>query len=194
MSSQDLVHPDAVIEAGVTIGPGTRVWARTHVRTGARIGSDCIVGENVFIDTGVVVGDRCKIQNNCLLYHGLTVADEVFIGPAVCITNDRNPRAANPDGGRKSEEDWTVSPVRIGRGASLGAQSVVVAGCDIGEHALVGAGSVVTRSVPAHRLVAGNPARPLGWVCRCGHRLEPDLRCPACGRAYREGTAGLTEV
>lgn len=186
MAESDQVDQSAEIEGDVLIGPRTRVWARSHIRRGARIGADCIIGEQVFIDTGVVIGDRCKVQNQALLYHGVSIADDVFIGPGVCITNDRWPRATTPGGVLKGASDWTVSPVRLGRGASLGAGSVVVAGVEIGEYALIGAGTVVTRDVVPHALVVGVPGRARGWVCVCGVRLGEGLACLACGRGYRE--------
>src|SRR5580704_14038706 len=115
-----MVHPTADIETGVTIGLRTRVWARSHLRRGASVGDDCIIGENVLIDLDVQVGSRCKIQNNALIYHGAQLDDEVFIGPAVCLTNDRHPRAATPDGSLKADADWVVSGVSVERGASIG--------------------------------------------------------------------------
>jgi UDP-3-O-[3-hydroxymyristoyl] glucosamine N-acyltransferase len=184
MVAPGLIHPTAAIEDDVVIGPGSRVWARSHIRRGARIGADCVIGEDVFIDAGVRVGDRCKIQNQALLYHGVTIDDEVFIGPQVCITNDRRPRAATPEGALKGDADWTVGPVRVGRGASLGAGSVVVAGSDIGDYALVGAGTVVVGGVASHALVVGCPGRQVGWVCVCGESLDDGLACPGCGRGY----------
>ena len=193
------IHATADIEADVSVGPGTSVWHRAQIRTGARIGRDGIIGRDVFIDEGVTLGDRVKIQNGALIYHGVTVGDGVFIGPGAILTNDRRPRALDADGGLARAADWTVSPIAIAIGASIGAGAIVVAGCDVGSYAMVGAGSVVTHDVPAHALVAGNPARSLGWVCVCGERLvdstghaaapEPpalgqDLGCPACDRRY----------
>ncbi len=195
------VHPTADIEDDVTVGAGTSIWHRAHVRTGARIGTECVIGGGVYIDTDVVIGDRVKIQSGALVYHGVTVADGVFIGPGAILTNDRFPRAIAPDGSLASADDWQVSPIHLGHGSSIGAGAIVVAGCDVGSYALVGAGAVVTRSVPAHALVAGNPARRIGWVCACGQRLhdstghpapavreryaiDRELLCPACGRHY----------
>jgi len=175
------------------------VWHRAQIRTGARIGRDGIIGRDVFIDEGVTLGDRVKIQNGALIYRGVTVGDGVFIGPGAILTNDRRPRALNADGGLARAADWTVSPIAIAMGASIGAGAIVVAGCDVGPYAMVGAGSVVTHDVAAHALVAGNPARSLGWVCACGDRLVDstghsagpesptpgqDLACPACDRRY----------
>jgi acetyltransferase-like isoleucine patch superfamily enzyme len=190
------VHPTADLEADVIVGPGTSIWHGAQVRRGAHIGAQCIVGRNVFIDEDVLIGDRVKIQNAALLYHGVTVEDGVFIGPAAILTNDRFPRAITAAGELARAEDWAVSPVRLRRGASIGAGAIVVAGADVESFATVGAGAVVTRQVPAHALVAGNPARRLGWVCACGRRLvdeagsalpgdtEGAATCPACGAGY----------
>lgn len=197
------VHPTADIESDVAIGAGTSVWHRAQIRTGARIGRDAVIGRDVFIDVGVTLGDRVKVQNGALIYHGVTVGDGVFIGPGAILTNDRRPRALGATGELARADDWQVSPIRIDEGASIGAGAIVVAGCDVGTYAMVGAGAVVTHDVPPHALVAGNPARPLGWVCVCGERLvdktghpataasntpDLDLDCPACGRSY--GTTG----
>jgi acetyltransferase-like isoleucine patch superfamily enzyme len=186
MVEPGLIHPSVEIEDDVLIGSRTRIWARSHIRRGARIGADCVIGEDVFIDVGVRIGDRCKVQNQALLYRGVSIEDEVFIGPQVCITNDRWPRATTPHGTLKTDADWTVDPVRIGCGASIGAATVVVAGADIGEHALVGAGTVIVGDVAPHALVVGSPGRAIGWVCTCDCRLDESFTCPACGRAYPE--------
>jgi acetyltransferase-like isoleucine patch superfamily enzyme len=194
------IHATADIDGGVVIGANTVVWHRAQIRSGARLGRDCVIGRDVYIDEGVVLGDRVKVQNAALIYHGVTIEDGVFVGPGAILTNDRRPRALNAAGELARAEDWTVSPIRVGVGASIGAGAIVVAGCDVGPHAMVGAGSVVTHDVPGHALVAGNPARLIGWVCVCGTRLEgamaepahaePDertdagLRCAACGRRY----------
>jgi serine acetyltransferase len=161
----------------------------------------------VFIDEGVAVGDRVKIQNGAHIYHGVTIEDGVFIGPGAILTNDRRPRALNAQGELARGDDWTVSPIRVGKGASIGAGAIVVAGCDVGPHAMVGAGSVVTHDVPGHALVVGNPARQIGWVCICGTRLQDpgastagpagsNLTCSTCGRryAYLHQRAMLREV
>jgi acetyltransferase-like isoleucine patch superfamily enzyme len=156
------------------------------------------VGRDAFIDTGVQIGDRVKIQNGALIYHGVTVEDGVFIGPGAILTNDRYPRAVTSTGDLASADDWTVSPITLRTGCSIGAGAVVVAGTIVGEYATVGAGAIVTKDVPANALVAGNPARRLGWMCACGARLadvdgkpaksspSPDagLTCTRCGRTY----------
>ena len=139
-----------------------------------------MIGRDVFIDEGVSLGDRVKVQNGALVYHGVTVEDGVFIGPGAILTNDRYPRAITATGSLARDADWTVSPIAIKHGASIGAGAVVVAGCDVGRFAMVGAGAVVTHEVPDHALVAGNPARRIGWVCACGQRLidRPATRPP----------------
>jgi UDP-2-acetamido-3-amino-2,3-dideoxy-glucuronate N-acetyltransferase len=196
------IHASADLEDGVTVGPRTAVWQRVQVRSGARIGADCIVGRDVFIDVGVAIGDRTKIQNAALIYNGVTIEDGVFIGPGAILTNDRYPRAITADGELARADDWELSPIRIQHGASIGAGAIVVAGCDVGSFATVGAGAVVTRTVPGHALVAGSPAHRIGWVCACGARLmdgrgdpapaeieryasNPELSCERCGRRYR---------
>jgi acetyltransferase-like isoleucine patch superfamily enzyme len=195
------VHPTADLEDDVSVGPGTSIWHRTHVRTKASIGADCVIGGGVFIDEGVTIGDRVKIQSGALVYHGVTVEDGVFIGPGAILTNDRFPRATAPDGSLAGADDWQVSPIRVHLGSSIGAGAIVVAGNDVGPYALVGAGAVVTRTVPSYALVVGNPAHRIGWVCACGQRLadalghdapanrdryamDRELVCPACDRRY----------
>ncbi len=195
------IHASADLETDVTVGPATSIWQRAQIRSGARLGAECIVGRDAFIDTGVVIGDRVKIQNAALLYHGLTVEDGVFIGPNAILTNDRFPRAITATGDLAHADDWTVSPIVLRHGCSIGAGAVVVAGVDVGRFATVGAGAVVTHDVVAYSLVVGNPARRIGWVCACGMRLatadghpapaEPDryamdkgIHCPSCGRHF----------
>jgi acetyltransferase-like isoleucine patch superfamily enzyme len=191
------IHPDAEVAESARIGAGTRVWKGAQVREDAVLGIECIVGKDAYVDAGVHVGDRVKIENGAYLFHGATVEDGVFIGPGAILTNDRNPRAITPDGELAADEDWAVTPIRLEHGCSIGAGAVVIAGADVGRWALVGAGAVVTRTVAAHAVVAGNPARALGWACVSGHRLVGDdgqafppnatggARCPADGRRYR---------
>ena len=183
------VHDRALCESD-DVGPRTRVWAFAHVLKGARIGADCNVGDHAFIEGGAVIGDRVTVKNCVLVWDGVTVEDEVFLGPNMVFTNDMNPRAAF----KKPVAEWLVRTL-VRRGASIGANATIVCGVTIGAAALVGAGSVVVRDVPAHALVVGNPARRIGWVCACGERLADDLVC-ACGRRYRlvSEEAGLTPI
>ena len=168
------VHPTAEVSPDAVIGPGTSIWNQAQVREHARIGAGCIIGKNVYVDAGVVVGDRVKIQNNASLYRGVTVEDGVFVGPHVCFTNDRVPRAVNPDGSLKAATDWQITETRVCTGAAIGANSTIVCGVTIGAWAMVGSGSVVSRSVPAYALVYGNPARRHGWVAPSGERAVFD--------------------
>ena len=176
------VHETAVVEEDARCGPGTKVWHHAHVRSGAVIGESCTLGKNVFVDAGAVIGDRCKIQNNVSVYRGVRLDDEVFVGPSAVFTNDRFPRAMS--------DDWEVVDTWVRHGSSIGANATIVCGVVIGPWAAVGAGSVVTRDVAPHELVAGNPARRLGWVCRCGRVLArtsagiPAATCTACGAAF----------
>lgn len=192
------VLPSADVDDTATLGEGTTVWHLAQVREGARLGARCIVGRGAYVGTGVRVGDDVKIQNHALVYEPAEVEDGVFIGPAVVLTNDRHPRAVNPDGGRKAADDWEPAPVRVRHGASLGAGAVVLAGVTIGRWALVGAGAVVLRDVPAFGLVVGNPARHVGWVGRSGRHLDPDgtgtWQDPVTGDRFTEVGGALQEV
>ncbi|MBL8604275.1 MAG: N-acetyltransferase [Myxococcales bacterium] len=179
------VHPSAVVDAGAVIGAGTKVWHFSHVMPGARVGERCSFGQNCYVGN-VVIGDNCRVQNNVSLYDGVTLDDDVFVGPSAVFTNVVNPRAAFP---RKDEYRAT----RVGRGASIGANATIVCGHDIGEAAFIAAGAVVTKSVPAFALMAGVPARRIGWMCRCGVRLGAELVCGACARRYQLDGAALRE-
>jgi UDP-2-acetamido-3-amino-2,3-dideoxy-glucuronate N-acetyltransferase len=175
------IHPTAEVAPDAIIGAGTRIWHQAQVREEVRIGEECIIGKGVYIDRGVILGNRVKVQNYASLYHGAWIDDGVFIGPYACLANDKYPRAIRPDGRRKGPDDWTVGTIRIGYGAAIGAHATVLPGVTIGPWALVGAGAVVSRDVPAHGLVVGNPARLIGFVCACGRRLTAppsSSRCP----------------
>jgi UDP-2-acetamido-3-amino-2,3-dideoxy-glucuronate N-acetyltransferase len=184
------IHPTADVSDDAVIGPDTSIWNQAQVRERARLGARCIVGKNVYVDADVALGDDVKVQNNVSLFRGVTVEDGVFIGPHVCFTNDRIPRAVNVDGSQKSEADWEVTPTRVRYGAAVGANSTILPGVTIGRWAMVGSGSVVTRDVPDYTLVVGNPARRLGSVCPCGQRLPDDAGgpfeggCPSCGQRF----------
>lgn len=189
------IHPSADVSPLATVGEDTQIWHQAQVRERACIGRQCILGKGVYVDFDVVIGDRCKLQNGAQVYHGVQLADGVFVGPGVILANDLLPRAITPDGALKTDADWQVGRITVGYGASLGAGCVVLPGVAIGRFAMVGAGAVVTRSVPDHGLVRGNPARLAGYACACGQRLEAGdgerYRCPACRRSYRlsqEGT------
>jgi acetyltransferase-like isoleucine patch superfamily enzyme len=184
------IHATAEVSPQANIGEGSSIWHHVQVREQVSIGRGCILGKGVYVDAGVNIGDNVKIQNYVSIYHGVTIAEGVFVGPHVCFTNDLRPRAINPDGTLKSAEDWVLANTLVKRGASLGANSTIVCGVTIGEWAMIGAGSVVTRDVPDYGLARGNPARLRGFVCPCGQRLGMQeihqqvvlLGCTACAR------------
>lgn len=181
------VHPSAEVETGAVLGAGTRVWRFSHVAAGARIGEDCVIGQNVAIAAGVVVGDRCKVQNSVSLYAGVVLEDGVFCGPSCVFTNVATPRAEID---RKAE----FRPTRVGRGATIGANATIVCGHDLGAWCLIAAGAVVTHDVPPLALMAGVPARRIGWVSHAGEVLGADLVCPRTGDRYAERPEGLRRV
>jgi UDP-2-acetamido-3-amino-2,3-dideoxy-glucuronate N-acetyltransferase len=164
------IHPTALVEDGAVVGERTRVWHYAHIRAGAVVGPDATIGRNVYVDAGVRIGARTKIQNNVSVYRGVELADEVFVGPSAVFTNDRQPRAVAPD--------WVVTPTVVHRGASIGANATVVCGVELAAWSMVAAGAVVTRSTREHQLVAGNPARHHGWVCRCGAVVSREPAAP----------------
>ncbi len=172
------IHPTAEISPQATVGEGTSIWHWAQVREGARIGARCTLGKDVYVDKDVVVGEDCKLENFATLYHGLTLGNRVFVGPHACFTNDTYPRAASPD--------WQVVPTKVEDGASIGANATILCGVTIGKAAMVAAGAVVTKDVPAHALVAGVPAKRIGWVCDCGHPLDRAFRCVHEGKSFPE--------
>lgn len=177
-------HETAIVESGVVISPGVKIWHHCHLRTGAVVGEGTHLGKNVFVDVAVQIGRRVKVQNNVSLYHGVTVEDDVFIGPSVVFTNDRVPRAFG---------SWTKLSTLVRKGASIGANATILPGIEIGPFAMVGAGAVVTRSVLHHQLVTGNPAAHRAWICDCGATISKGAQRPAmttCATCTdRRGTA-----
>jgi UDP-2-acetamido-3-amino-2,3-dideoxy-glucuronate N-acetyltransferase len=173
------IHPTAVIDDDVELGEGTRIWHFVHVSAGANIGKACTLGQNVFIDKGVRLGNGVRVQNNVSVYKGVTVEDRVFLGPSCVFTNVNNPRAFIE---RKNE----FKPTLVCKGASIGANATIVCGHRLGEYCFIGAGSVVTSDVAPYALMVGNPARRIGWMCRCGERLrdEEKVQCRSCGASY----------
>jgi len=184
------VHESCYVDEGCEIGAGTKIWHFSHVMSGARIGRGCNIGQNVVISPQVTLGDNVRIQNNVSVYTGVSLEDDVFCGPSMVFTNVINPRSHVS---RKDE----YRPTLVKRGASLGANSTIVCGHTIGRYAFIGAGAVVTRDVPDHALVVGNPGRVAGWMCQCGVKLSSgvqppaDTVCAACGTRYRRSEAGL---
>jgi UDP-2-acetamido-3-amino-2,3-dideoxy-glucuronate N-acetyltransferase len=188
-----MIHPSAIVDDGAEIGEGTRIWHWVHVSAGARIGRDCALGQNVFVGNRVVIGNNVRIQNNVSVYDDVTLEDDVFCGPSMVFTNVVNPRAHVS---RKDE----YRPTLVGKGATLGANCTIVCGVSIGVYGFVGAGAVVTRDVPDFALVAGVPARRIGWMSSHGERLDlpteggGEATCPGDGSLYRLDGDRLTRV
>lgn len=180
-------HKTAVIDEGSTIGYETKIWHFSHILSGSTIGENCNIGQNVVIGPDVSIGKRCKIQNNVSVYQGVTLEDGVFCGPSMVFTNIFNPRAEI----RKMDQ---VRSTLVKKGATLGANCTIVCGVTIGRYAFVGAGCVVTKSVPDHALVVGNPSYQTGWICRCGEKLNDELQCTECAKFYRQGEEGLIKM
>lgn len=193
------IQPSAQVDDSAEIGAGSSVWDLAQIRDGARLGKGCVIGRGAYVGSGVRMGDNCKLQNYALVYEPAELGDGVFIGPAVVLTNDHNPRSVDPEGRQKRGGDWEAVGVRIAEGASIGARSVCVAPITIGRWAMVAAGAVVTKDVPDFALVLGVPARQVGWVGRAGVRLiernegEGVWECPQTGALYEEKGGALVE-
>ena len=178
------VASTAIVDETAVIGDGTRVWNFVHVRENAKIGKQCVLADYVYVGKGVKVGNNVKLENRATVYEGVAIEDSVFVGPHVTFTNDFYPRSFSPD--------WKILPTHVKKGASIGAGTVILCGVTIGEHALIGAGSVVTKDIPAYALAYGNPARIRGFVCECSKKLEVIgkkkssivLRCSSCDETY----------
>lgn len=176
MENNIFIHNTADVSPNANIGNNTKIWNLAQVRENCIIGENCIISKNVYIDTGVVLGNNIKVQNNVNIYNGVTVEDDVFLGPSMTFTNDFYPRACSTD--------WKITKTLVKKGASIGANATIVCGIVIGEYAMIGSGSVVTRDVANNALVVGNPARIIGYVCNCGMKLNKDNICPDCNEKY----------
>ncbi|MBF0479517.1 MAG: N-acetyltransferase [Candidatus Omnitrophica bacterium] len=170
-------HEKAMVDDGAIVGDGTRVWANVYIQKGAVIGRECNVCNGSFIERGAVIGDHVTIKHNVSIFDGVTIEDDVFIGSNIAFINDRCPRSHR-------EDAWTLEKTSVKKGATLGANAVVMCGITVGEYAFVGAGAVATKDVPPYTIVVGNPARIVGLACRCGRKLNTDLKCP-CGKKYK---------
>lgn len=180
------VHPTAVCDSQ-NVGEGTHIWAFAHVLDGAVIGQRCNICDHVYVEGGARIGDRVTVKNRVMIWEGVTIEDAVFIGPGVIFTNDRYPRSRGlPEAvGRYGHKDRWLVATTVRRGASIGAGAIILPGLTIGRYAGIGAGAVVTRDIPDHRIVVGNPARESCWVCSCGVPLDDNLCCPRCKRRFR---------
>lgn len=176
--AQYFKHEKALVHEGAKVGEGTRVWAFANVLDGAVVGSHCNICDGCFVEKGGVVGNHVTLKNNVAVWDGVILEDDVFVGAGVAFINDRYPR-----GNRK--DDWTLEGIKVRKGATIGANATVMAGVMIGEYAVVGAGSVVTRDVAPHTIVKGNPAKADGYACGCGRKLDHTLQC-SCGLKYRQ--------
>ncbi|MCF2680713.1 N-acetyltransferase [Faecalicatena contorta] len=181
------VHESSYVDEDVVIGNGTKVWFFCHIQKGARIGENCSFGQNVNVSNNVKIGNGCKVQNNVSIYEGVELEDNVFCGPSMVFTNDLTPRAKYPKGSAAYRKTLLQS------GCSVGANATIVCGHTIGKSAMIAAGAVVTKDVKNHALVAGVPAKQIGWVCECGEVLDDGFECASCHRKYYEDVDGLKE-
>lgn len=182
------VHESSYIDDNVKIGRGTKIWHFCHIQTGAEIGENCSLGQNVNISNNVKIGNGCKLQNNVSVYEGVEMEDYVFCGPSMVFTNDLTPRAKYPKGSTRYKKTLLKT------GATVGANATIVCGHTLGKWAMIASGAVVTKDVKDHALMAGVPARQMGWVCECGAVLRNGLKCGECGREYEETIAGLVKM
>ncbi|MBQ3142542.1 MAG: N-acetyltransferase [Bacilli bacterium] len=186
MEKNYFVHHTAEVSEKAIIGSNTKIWNLAQVRENAQIGENCIISKNVYIDTEVIIGSNVKIQNNVNVYHGVVIEDDVFLGPSMTFTNDLYPRAFN--------KDWKITNTLVKKGASIGANATIVCGVTIGEYSMVGSGSVVTKDVEPYSLVVGNPAKKIGYVCKCGYKLDESLKCIDCDKCYIKEKNIIKEV
>lgn len=183
-----MIHKTADVSQKIKIGKGTKIWHQAQIREGTKVGNNCIIGKGVYIDCGTAIGNNVKIQNYSSIYQHAVIEDGVFIGPYVCLTNDKNPRAITSDGKLKLESDWKIGTTLIKKGSSIGAGSIILPDVTIGEFAMIGAGSVVSKNVPDHTLVFGVPAKIKGYVCKCGmvitrKKIKPKkIVCKNCSK------------
>ncbi|MDD5043634.1 MAG: acyltransferase [Patescibacteria group bacterium] len=173
-----LIHLTVEVSPEAEIGEGTRIWQNSQIREGAKIGRNCILGRNVYVDSDVVIGNNVKVQSNVIVCRGLIIEDGVFIGPYACFVNDKSPRAINPDESLKTNSDWEMAKTIVKKGASIGANVTLTGGLTVGEFSLIGAGALITKDTLPFGLYIGHPAKLVGYVCKCGKRLEN--KCPVC--------------
>lgn len=183
MTKKYFKHPKALVGKKAQIGDKTRVWAFSNIQDGAKIGRGCNVADHCFIEKGVVVGDHVTIKNGVSIFDGITLEDDVFCGTNVIFVNDRRPRSHRKDA-------WTLERTTVKKGATLGSNATILCGITVGKYGFVGAGSVVTKDVAPYTIVAGNPARPIGFTCACGRKLDKKFCC-SCGLKYRRTSKGL---